>query len=46
MLKKYSEGEAVLRLKTSMQHKNPAFRDRVLFRICEREHPRTKYGHY
>ncbi|MEM2707908.1 MAG: glutamate--tRNA ligase [Candidatus Pacearchaeota archaeon] len=38
---KYKEGEAVLRIKTSMQHKNPAFRDRVLFRICEREHPRV-----
>jgi glutamyl-tRNA synthetase len=24
-----------------MQHKNPAFRDRVLFRISEREHPRV-----
>ena len=38
---KYKEGEAVLRLKTSMQHKNPAFRDRVLFRISERQHPRV-----
>lgn len=35
------EGEACLRLKTSMQDKNPAFRDRVLFRISEREHPRV-----
>ena len=42
MLKgKYKEGQAVLRIKTSMQNKNPAFRDRVLFRICNREHPRT-----
>ncbi|MDO8741256.1 MAG: glutamate--tRNA ligase [Candidatus Woesearchaeota archaeon] len=41
MLTKYKEGEAVLRLKTSMQHPNPAFRDRVLFRICEREHPKV-----
>lgn len=41
----YGEGEAVLRLKTDMAHPNPAFRDRVLFRIAEREHPRvgTKY---
>ena len=41
----YREGEAVLRLKTDMAHPNPAFRDRVLFRIAEREHPRvgTKY---
>jgi len=41
----YGEGEAVLRLKTDIAHPNPAFRDRVLFRIAEREHPRvgTKY---
>lgn len=36
------EGQATLRIKTSMQHPNPAFRDRVLFRISEREHPRVK----
>src|SRR3989449_7964049 len=36
----YREGEAVLRLKTDLAHPNPAFRDRVLFRIAEREHPR------
>ncbi len=35
------EGGAVLRLKTDMQHQNPAFRDRVLFRISGRPHPRT-----
>lgn len=35
------EGEAVLRLKTDMKYKNPAFRDRVLFRISNREHPRV-----
>ncbi len=41
----YAEGEAVLRLKTDVHHRNPAFRDRVLFRIAEREHPRvgTRY---
>jgi glutamyl-tRNA synthetase len=41
----YREGEAVLRLRTDMAHPNPAFRDRVLFRIAEREHPRvgTRY---
>lgn len=38
----YEEGKAVLRIKTDMQHKNPAFRDRVLFRVCEREHPRVQ----
>ena len=39
------EGEAVLRIKTSMEHPNPAFRDRVLFRSADRPHPRvgTKY---
>ncbi len=39
------EGEASLRLKTDMQHPNPAFRDRVLFKIADRPHPRvgTKY---
>jgi len=41
----YGEGEAVVRLKTDMADPNPAFRDRVLFRIAEREHPRvgTRY---
>ena len=41
----YREGEAVVRLKTDMADPNPAFRDRVLFRIAEREHPRvgTRY---
>src|SRR5213078_2626142 len=29
------------RLKTDMAHPNPAFRDRVLFRIAERDHPRV-----
>jgi len=38
---KYKEGQAILRLKTSMQHPNPAFRDRVLFRISDRAHPRV-----
>ncbi|MFQ5908102.1 MAG: glutamate--tRNA ligase [Thermoplasmata archaeon] len=38
-------GGAVVRLKTDMQHPNPAFRDRVLFRISDRPHPRvgTRY---
>jgi glutamyl-tRNA synthetase len=39
---KMKEGKAVLRIKTSMQDPNPAFRDRVIFRISDREHPRTK----
>lgn len=37
---KYKEGGAALRLKTSMNDPNPAFRDRVLLRIVNREHPR------
>lgn len=37
----FEEGDAVVRLKTDMKHKNPAFRDRVLLRICNREHPRV-----
>ncbi len=37
----YTEGEAVLRIKTDMEHKDPAFRDRVIMRISEREHPKT-----
>lgn len=40
---KEKEGHAVLRIKTSMQHPNPAFRDRVLFKISDREHPRVKH---
>jgi len=36
------EGHATLRIKTSMKHSNPAFRDRVLFKISDREHPRVK----
>ena len=39
---KYKEHQAILRIKTDMKHKNPAFRDRVLFRISARKHPRTK----
>ncbi len=41
MFNEFSEGEAVVRIKTDMNHPNPAFRDRVLFRISEREHPRV-----
>jgi glutamyl-tRNA synthetase len=39
---KYAEGQAIVRFKTDMRHPNPAFRDRVLLRISEREHPRVK----
>ncbi len=42
MLKgEYEEGEAVVRLKTNMKDKDPAFRDRVLFRISKRRHERV-----
>lgn len=41
LLGEFREGQAVVRLKTDMTHKNPAFRDRVLLRIAEREHPRV-----
>ena len=43
MLTKYKAGQAVLRLKTDMNHPNPAFRDRVLFRISEIQHPRVNF---
>jgi glutamyl-tRNA synthetase len=39
---KSNPGEYVVRLKTSMQDKDPAFRDRVMFRISNREHPKVK----
>lgn len=35
------EGQAVMRIKTNMADPNPAFRDRVLFKISDREHPRV-----
>jgi glutamyl-tRNA synthetase len=38
--KGYSEGEAVLRFKSSMKHKNPAMRDFPLARINTQKHPR------
>jgi len=36
----FKEGEAVLRFKSDMQHKNPAMRDFPLARINDSEHPR------
>lgn len=38
---KAKEGSCCLRIKTSMKDKNPAFRDRVIFRISDRKHPRV-----
>ncbi len=37
----YAEGEAVLRLKTDIAHKNPAMRDFGIMRIVEKKHPKT-----
>jgi glutamyl-tRNA synthetase len=39
----FAAGEAVLRLKTDLAGPDPAFRDRVLFRISDLDHPRV--GH-
>ncbi|MCI4353329.1 MAG: glutamate--tRNA ligase [Thermoplasmata archaeon] len=39
----FAPGEAVLRLKTDLQDPDPAFRDRVLLRISDFDHPRV--GH-
>ncbi len=42
MLKgKYHEGEAVVRLKTGMDQKDPALRDQIIMRISEADHPRV-----
>src|SRR3989339_581421 len=38
---KAEQGDAILRIKTNMLDPNPAFRDRVLFKISDREHPRV-----
>ena len=45
---KAEEGDAVLRVKTDINHKNPAIRDWVAMRIVDEEHPRTgnKYRIY
>ena len=46
MLKgQYHEGEAVVRLKTGMDQKDPALRDQIIMRISEADHPKvgTKY---
>jgi glutamyl-tRNA synthetase len=36
----YKQGDAVVRIKTDLTHKNPAMRDFPVFRINESEHPR------
>ncbi len=37
----YKTGEVIVRLKTDMKHKDPAFRDRVLLRLSNRKHPKV-----
>lgn len=39
--KEYHEGEAVVRLKTGMDQKDPALRDQIIMRISEAAHPRV-----
>lgn len=41
MLSKFKEGEANLRLKIDMKHKNALMRDPIIMRIVEAEHVRT-----
>ena len=45
MFSSYKAGDAVVRLKTDIEHKNPAMRDFPLFRINESKHPKqgTKF---
>lgn len=38
----YKDGECVLRIKTDIEHKDPAIRDWVAFRIVREEHPRVR----
>lgn len=45
----FNEGDAVVRIKTSMSHPNPSIRDWVAFRIIDVKrwpHPRTKDKYY
>ncbi|WP_158056676.1 glutamate--tRNA ligase [Halorussus halophilus] len=42
----YSSGEKVLRVKTDIEHKNPALRDWVAFRIIDTPHPREDAAEY
>ncbi len=43
--REYHETEAIVRLKTGMDHKDPALRDQIIMRISEASHPRvyTRY---
>ncbi|RDI72789.1 glutamate--tRNA ligase [Halopelagius longus] len=42
----YDSGEMVLRVKTDIEHKNPALRDWVAFRIVDTPHPREEAAEY
>ncbi|MDY6817106.1 MAG: glutamate--tRNA ligase [Halobacteriales archaeon] len=42
----YAPGEMVLRVKTDIEHKNPALRDWVAFRLIDTPHPREEAAEY
>jgi glutamyl-tRNA synthetase len=42
----YDSGEMVLRVRTDIEHKNPALRDFVAFRMVDTPHPRTTAADY
>ena len=42
----YGEGEMVLRVRTDIDHPNPALRDWVAFRVVDRPHPRPEAAGY
>ncbi|SFK85938.1 glutamyl-tRNA synthetase [Halogranum rubrum] len=42
----YASGEMVLRVKTDIEHKNPALRDWVAFRMVDTPHPREEAEDY
>ncbi|WP_336037875.1 glutamate--tRNA ligase [Halobacterium yunchengense] len=42
----YDSGEMVLRVKTDIEHKNPAVRDWVAFRVIDTPHPREEAADY
>ncbi|MEF8807298.1 glutamate--tRNA ligase [Natronomonas sp.] len=42
----YSSGEIVLRVRTDIEHKNPALRDWVAFRMVDTPHPREEAAEY
>ncbi|MFB6095448.1 MAG: glutamate--tRNA ligase, partial [Halodesulfurarchaeum sp.] len=42
----YDAGEMVLRVKTDIEHKNPALRDWVAFRMVDTPHPREEAAGY